>query len=53
MAYIKYNIDLNFSFAIMSTSLGVAAGDVYIGLFQKNGLFDWIGKLFGRKDGKL
>lgn len=49
MAYIKYNIDLNFSFAIMSTSLGVAAGDVYIGLFQKNGLFDWIGNLFSRK----
>lgn len=46
MAYINYNIDLNFSFAIMSTSLGVAAGDVYIGLFQKNGLFDWLGNLF-------
>lgn len=46
MAYINYNIDLNFSFAIMSTSLGVAAGDVYVGLFQKNGLFDWFGNLF-------
>lgn len=46
MAYIHYDIDLNFAFAILATSLGVAGCDIYIGLFQKNGLCDRIGKLF-------
>lgn len=49
MAYIHYGIDLNFAFAIMATGLGVASCDVYIGLFQKNGLCDRIGKLFRKK----
>lgn len=46
MAYVNHSIDLNFSFAIMSATLGVAACDVYIGLFNKNGLCDRIGRLF-------
>ena len=46
MAYIHLDIDLNFAFAIMATTLGVAACDVYIGLFTKNGLCDRIAGLF-------
>lgn len=46
LAYIYYRIDLNFAFAIIATSLGVAACDIYIGLFTKNGLCDQIAKLF-------
>lgn len=46
MAYIYYGIDLNFAFAILATSLGVAACDIYIGLFTKNGLCDRIAQLF-------
>ena len=48
MAYIHLNIDLNFAFAIMATTLGVAACDVYIGLFAKNGVCDRISKLFNK-----
>ncbi len=46
LAYIYCGIDLNFAFAIIATSLGVAACDIYIGLFTKNGLCDRIAKLF-------
>lgn len=46
MAYIYYGIDLNFAFAILSTSLGVAACDIYIGMFTKNGVCDRISNLF-------
>ncbi|MDE6561161.1 MAG: CHASE2 domain-containing protein [Muribaculaceae bacterium] len=46
MAYIYYGIDLNFAFAILSTSLGVAACDIYIGLFTKNGVCDRIANIF-------
>lgn len=46
MAYIRHSLDLNFSFAIMSASLGVAACDVYVGLFNKNGLCDRIYRIF-------
>ena len=50
MAYIYYGIDLNFAFAILSTSLGVAGCDVYIGLFTKGGFCDRIVKLFKRSN---
>lgn len=46
MVYIYYGIDLNFAFAILATSLGVAGCDVYIGLFTKGGMWDRIAKLF-------
>ena len=46
MAYVRHSLDMNFSFAILSASLGVAACDVYIGLFNKNGLCDRIAGLF-------
>ncbi|MDE5997425.1 MAG: CHASE2 domain-containing protein [Muribaculaceae bacterium] len=46
MAYIHFDIDLNFAFAILATSLGVAACDIYIGLFTKNGACDKIANLF-------
>ena len=49
-AYIHYDIDLNFAFAILATSLGVAACDIYIGLFQKNGLCDRITRLFTKSN---
>ncbi len=50
MAYIHYDIDLNFAFAILATSLGVAACDVYIGLFTKNGACDKIANLFRKSN---
>lgn len=50
MAYIHYNIDLNFSFAIMATALGVSGCDVYIGLFAKGGVFDLMGRLFRKNN---
>ncbi len=46
MAYIYYGIDLNFAFAILATSLGVAGCDIYIGLFTKGGFCDRIAGLF-------
>ena len=53
MAYIYYGVDLNFAFAILSTSLGVAGCDVYIGIFSKNGMCDRIALLFKKKNEKL
>ncbi len=50
MAYIYYGIDLNFAFAILATSLGVAGCDVYYGIFTKGGLCDSIMKLFKKKN---
>lgn len=50
MAYIYYGIDLNFAFAILATSLGVAGCDIYIGLFTHNGLCDRIARLFKKKN---
>lgn len=50
MAFIHYGIDLNFAFAILSTSLGVAACDIYIGLFIKNGVCDRLSKLFNKSN---
>lgn len=46
MAYIQRGVDLNFSFAIMAATLGVAACDVYVGLFNKDGLCDRISRFF-------
>lgn len=48
-AYIRHSVDLNFSFALLSASLGVAACDVYIGLFNRNGLCDRIARLFSKR----
>lgn len=48
MAYIYYAIDLNFAFALVATSLGVAGCDIYIGCFTKNGLFDRMALLFNK-----
>ena len=53
MAYVYHSIDLNFSFAIMAATLGVAACDVYIGLFNKNGLCDRIARLFKKRRDNL
>ncbi len=50
MAYIHLDIDLNFAFAIMATTLGVAACDVYTGLFRKKGLCDRIAALFNKRN---
>lgn len=46
MAYIHHGLDLNFSFAILAASLGVAACDVYIGLFNPRGVCDRLSRLF-------
>lgn len=50
LAYIHHSIDLNFSFAIMAASLGVAACDVYIGLFSNDGLCDRISRIFRKSN---
>ena len=50
LAYIHYHVDLNFAFAILATSLGVAGCDVYIGIFTKNGLCDRIANLFSKQN---
>lgn len=39
-AYIRFNIDLNFAYAMLTTSLGVATCDVFDGLFADNALID-------------
>ncbi len=39
-AYIRWNIDLNFAFAILATSISVAACDVFDGLFAQGALAD-------------
>lgn len=41
-AYIRYQIDLNFSYSILTISLGVAACEVYGAIFDDKGLMDFI-----------
>lgn len=38
--YIRWNIDLNFSFAILTTTISVAACDIFDGIFAENALID-------------
>lgn len=42
LAYVYENVDLNFSYAVLASGLGVAACDVYMGFFEKDGLVDRI-----------
>lgn len=44
MVYVYFNVDLNFSFSILSVSLGVAACEVYGAVFDKDGLIDYIAR---------
>lgn len=44
LAFIRYNIDLNFSYPILTVTVGVAACEIYTGIFAKNGLFDLLSK---------
>lgn len=41
-AYIRLHLDLNFSYAILTVSLGVAACEVYGAIFDSKGLIDFI-----------
>lgn len=41
-AYIHYNVDLNFAYSMLTTSLGVASCDVFDGLFAPKALIDRI-----------
>ena len=41
-AYIRLHVDLNFSYSILTVSLGVAACEVYGAIFDRNGLIDFI-----------
>lgn len=42
LVYIYYKIDLNFSYSILTVSLGVAACEVYGAIFDRRGLIDYI-----------
>lgn len=42
LVYIYYRIDLNFSYSILTVSLGVAACEVYGAIFNRRGLIDYI-----------
>ena len=42
LVYVNYNVDLNFSYSILTVSLGVAACEVYGAIFDPNGLIDYI-----------
>ncbi|MDE6693259.1 MAG: CHASE2 domain-containing protein, partial [Muribaculaceae bacterium] len=39
-AYIRWNIDLNFAFAILTTTISVAACDIFDGIFAEGALID-------------
>ncbi|MDE6637888.1 MAG: hypothetical protein K2K32_06605, partial [Muribaculaceae bacterium] len=53
IVYVKYNIDLNFSYSILTVSLGVAACEVYGAIFNEKGLIDSIDKIFNKLKGKI
>ncbi len=40
LAFIRYNVDLNFSYPILTVTVGVAACEIYTGFCAKNGLLD-------------
>lgn len=42
LAYVKLNVDLNFSYSILTVSLGVASCEVYGSIFDPKGLIDFI-----------
>ena len=42
LVYVNYNVDLNFSYSILTVSLGVAACEVYGAIFDQKGLIDYI-----------
>lgn len=39
-AYIRWNVDLNFAFAILTTTISVAACDIFDGVFSEGALID-------------
>lgn len=39
-AYIRWNIDLNFAFSLLTTSISVAACDIFDGIFAEDALID-------------
>lgn len=42
LVYVNFNVDLNFSYSILTVSLGVAACEVYGAIFDQKGLIDYI-----------
>lgn len=39
-AYVRWNIDLNFAFAILTTTISVAACDIFNGIFSEGAMID-------------
>ncbi len=44
LTYIHWNVDLNFSYSILTVSLGVASCEVYGAIFDREGLIDYLSK---------
>lgn len=53
IVYVKYNIDLNFAYSILTVSLGVAACEVYGAIFDRKGLIDSIDNIFKNLKDKI
>ncbi len=53
IVYVKYNIDLNFSYSLLTVSLGVAACEVYGAIFDKKGLIDSIDNIIKKLKAKI
>lgn len=46
LVYIHFHVDLNFSYSILTVSLGVAACEVYGAVFDREGLVDYVAAKF-------
>lgn len=46
--YIRYGVDLNFSMAMVTIALGCVACDVFIGVFDENGIIDLAAAMLGK-----
>lgn len=53
IVYVKYNIDLNFSYSILTVSLGVAACEVYGAVFDEKGLIDSVDSIIKKLKEKI
>ena len=53
LAFIHYNVNLNFSYPIMTVTLGVAACEIYGGIFDKHGLLDLLVKAYNNSSLKI
>lgn len=49
IAFIRFNVDLNFAYPMLAISLGVAMCDIYDGIFKEEGLVDCVGRYIHKK----